>query len=125
MGFENVVVDELSAKANGRLKAVTLIQKRVRELERGWPALVPAEGKSLTQIALEEFRSDRIRLALGEDADKLRSTRVVEERERARQIEAARRAEAEAAAASRPSSGGLFGAPLPTGANPQTGPARS
>jgi len=122
MGFENLVVDELAEKASGRLKAATLIQKRVRELERGWPALVPVEGKSLTRIALDEFRAGLISLAMGAEADKLRGSRVVEERERARQIEAARRAEAEAAAP-RGTSTGLFGAPLPSGASPQTGPA--
>ncbi|HOX08280.1 MAG TPA: hypothetical protein PK280_17935 [Planctomycetota bacterium] len=122
MGFENLVIDDLAAKAGGRLKAVSLIQKRVRELERGWPALVPVEGRPFIQVALAEFQKDLINLAVGADADKLRSSRVVEERERARQIEAARRAEAEAASA-RPASGGLFGAPLPTGAAPQTGPA--
>ncbi len=123
MGFENMVVDELAEKASGRLKAVTLIQKRVRELERGWPALVPAEGRAFIAVALEEFRQGRISLAIGDEAEKLRASRVVEERERARQIESARRAETEAAMASRPSAGGLFGAPLPGGASPQTGPA--
>jgi len=121
MGFENVVVDELAEKAGGRLRAVSLIQKRVRELERGWPALVPVGGESLTQIALEEFRRDLIGLASGEEAEELRAARVVEERERARAIEAARRAEAEAAPV-RPAAGGLFGAPLPAGGSPQTGP---
>ena len=118
MGFENLVVDELAEKASGRLRAVTLVQKRVRELERGWPPLVPAEGKNLIQIALEEFRAGLVGLAVGEEADELRTERVVEERERARQIEAARRAaEIEAGhgpvGSSRPPSGGLFGAPLP------------
>ena len=122
MGFEKVVIDVLSEKAGGRLKAVSLIQKRVRELERGWPALVPSEGKPLVNIALDEFDKELISLAVGAEAEKLRGSRVVEERERARQIEAARRAEAEANS-SRPPSGGLFGAPLPTGAAPQTGPA--
>jgi len=122
MGFENVVVDEMSEKAGGRLKAVTLIQKRVRELERGWPALVPVEGKAIIRIALDEFDQGLISLAMGAEAEKLRGSRVVEERERARQIDAARRAEAEAGP-SRPASGGLFGAPLPPGASPQTGQA--
>ena len=122
MGFENVVVDVMSEQAGGRLKAVTLIQKRVRELERGWPALVPSEGKPIIRIALEEFDQELISLAVGTEAEKLRGSRVVEERERARQIDAARRAEAEAGQ-SRPGSGGLFGAPLPPGASPQTGQA--
>ena len=126
MDFENVVVDEMAEKSGGRLRAVSLIQKRVRELERGWPALVPVGGESLIQIALEEFRRDLIGLASGKEADELRASRVVEERERARAIEAARRAEAEAAPVSRPPvGGGLFGAPLPAGGSPQTGPSGS
>jgi DNA-directed RNA polymerase subunit K/omega len=122
MGFEHVVIDKMSEQAGGRLKAATLIQKRVRELERGWPPLVPSEGKPIIRIALDEFAQGLISLAMGADADKLRTTRVVEERERARQIDAARRAEAEANSP-RANSGGLFGAPLPTGASPQAGPA--
>ena len=115
MGFENVVVDVMSEQAGGRLKAVTLIQKRVRELERGWPALVPSEGKPIIRIALEEFDQELISLAVGTEAEKLRGSRVVEERERVRQIETARRAaEIEATFspnASRPSLGAPAGAP--------------
>ena len=92
MGFENVVVDELAEQAGGRLKATTLIQKRVRELERGWPVLIPVNERGLIQLAVEEFRQEMISLALGDDAVELRDQRVVEERERARQIEAQRRA---------------------------------
>ena len=120
MGFENVVVDELAEQAGGRLKGTTLVQKRVRELERGWPALVPVEDRGLIQIAVEEFRREMISLALGEDADELRDQRVVEERERARQIEAQRRAsEIEAGhgplGATRAQSGQIagIGAPVP------------
>jgi len=96
MDFEKLVIDILSDKANGRLKATVLVQKRARELERGWPALVPSEGKNVNQIAVEEFIADKIELALGEEADELRAERVVEERERTRALEAARRAEADA-----------------------------
>jgi DNA-directed RNA polymerase subunit K/omega len=125
MGFENMVIDKMAEQAAGRLKAVALIQKRVRELERGWPALIPTAGESLIQIALEEFRRELISLASGEEAEELRASRVIEERERARAIEAARRAEADAAPPSRPPSGGLFGAPLPAGGSPQTAPSAS
>lgn len=97
MDFEKLVVDHLSEKANGRLKATVLVQKRARELERGWPALVPAEGKNVLQLSVEEFQADKISLALGEEAEELRASRMVEERERTRALEAARRAEAEAA----------------------------
>jgi DNA-directed RNA polymerase subunit K/omega len=96
MDFEKLVIDILAEKANGRLKATVLVQKRARELERGWPALVPAEAKNVIHIAVEEFQADKISLALGEEAEKLRADRMVEERERTRALEAARRAEADA-----------------------------
>ena len=97
MDFEKLVIDNLAEKANGHLKATVLVQKRARELERGWPALVPAESKNVLQIAVEEFQADKVALALGEEAEELRAERLVEERERSRALEAARRAEADAA----------------------------
>lgn len=96
MDFEELDVDILARKAEGRIKAATLIQRRVRELERGWPALVPAEGKDYMQIAVEELLAGKIGLAMEEEAEKLREKRAVAERERARVLEAARRAEIEA-----------------------------
>lgn len=97
MDFEKLVVDHLAERANGRLKATVLVQKRSRELERGWPALVPSENKNVVHLAVEEFLADKIALALGEEAERLRADRMVEERERTRAMEAARRAEADAA----------------------------
>jgi DNA-directed RNA polymerase subunit K/omega len=97
MGFENLDVESFAQKVGGRTLATTLVQKRIRELERGWPALVPVGGQELIQVALEEFREDKIWLVSGAEADKLRDARMIEERERARALEAARRAAEEAA----------------------------
>lgn len=113
MGFENVVVDDLAKKAEGRLKAAVLVQKRVRELERGWPALVAQEGRGLIQTAVAEFQAGLVELVTGEEADELRDRRVVEERERVRQIEAQRRAAEAEAAANSQSGRAAFGAPAP------------
>jgi len=92
MGFEDVDIEIFAEQANGRTNAVSLIQKRIRELERGWPRLVNTEEMDIIQVAIEEFREGRIWLVGGEEADSLREQRVIEERDRARQIEAARRA---------------------------------
>jgi len=97
MGFENLDVDAFAQKVGGRTLATSLVQKRIRELERGWPVLVPAANRDLIQVALEEFREGKIWLVSGEEADQLRDARMIEERERARAVEAARRAAEEAA----------------------------
>jgi DNA-directed RNA polymerase subunit K/omega len=111
MGFENLDVEAFSRSAGGRTRSTALVQKRIRELERGWPKLVNTETQDLIQVALEEFRAGKIWLVSGEEADELREKRMIEERERARQLEAARRA-AELESGPSPSSprAGLSGA---------------
>ena len=68
VGFDN---DDLVRKAGGRFRFVSLIQRRMRELQRGAAAMVEGKGSPL-EIAIEEFREGKIWLALGEEADKLR-----------------------------------------------------
>ncbi len=92
MGFENMDVEKLAEKAGGRTRSAALIQKRIRELERGWPKLIEAETQDIIQVALEEYRRDKIWLVEGDEAEELRIQREVEERERARAMEASRRA---------------------------------
>jgi DNA-directed RNA polymerase subunit K/omega len=92
MGFENLDVEKFAQKAGGRTSSATLIQKRIRELERGWPVLINTEIQDIIQIALEEFRQEKIWLVSGEEAAELREQRAVEERERARALETSRRA---------------------------------
>jgi hypothetical protein len=112
MGFENMDIERFADKAGGRTRSAALIQKRIRELERGWPPLVRMATRDIIQIALEEFRQDRIWLVEGEEADRLREARVAEERERARAMEASRRASELDAGTSPtvPRAGGLSGA---------------
>jgi len=92
MGFENMDVERLAERAGGRTRAAALVQKRIRELERGWPKLVDFDSQDIIQVALEEYRQGKIWLVEGDEANELRSQREVEERERARAMEAARRA---------------------------------
>lgn len=93
MGFENMDLERMAETAGGRLQATTLIQKRIRELQRGWPSLVAGDaGDDLSQTALTEFLEGKIELISGEQAEELRERRVQEDMERSRQREAARRA---------------------------------
>ena len=91
MGLENLDIEDLVKKAGGRLRVTTLLQKRVRELERGWPPLVDPKGRGPIQIALEEFVEDKIWLVSGQEAQELHEKRLTEERDRAQALEAARR----------------------------------
>jgi DNA-directed RNA polymerase subunit K/omega len=92
MGFENLDVEDFSARVQSRFKAVSIVQKRIRELERGWPRLIVDDRQDIIQVALEEYRNGKIWLVGGEEAEQLRRLRETEERERARTVEAARRA---------------------------------
>ncbi len=113
MGFENLDIELLAEKAGGRIKSASLIQKRIRELERGWPSLLATTERDLIQVALKEFSTDKIWLVSGDEAAELGDQRLVEERERARAVETARRAtELEAGPAPsipRPGLGGVLG----------------
>ncbi len=91
MGFENVEVDAFANKLGGLVKSVTLVQKRIRELQRGWPKLIRTEELDIIQVAVEELRNDKIWLVSGEEAEELSVNRAIEERDRARAIENARR----------------------------------
>ncbi len=91
MGFENLDVEKFAERAGSRIGSATLIQKRIRELERGWPVLIDTDIQDIIQVALEEYRQEKIWLVSGEEAAELREQRMVEERERARALEASRR----------------------------------
>ena len=67
--------DELIAKAGGRYRFVSLVQRRMRELQRGMPPLVEQRA-SLLATAIEELRQDKIWLVSGDEAEKLEEERV-------------------------------------------------
>lgn len=55
--------DALIKKAGGRFKLSALIQKRMLELmEGGRPLIENTEGMTMMEIAIEEFRQDKIAL---------------------------------------------------------------
>lgn len=80
--MEDLNLDALVRQTGGNAyQLVALFQKRMRELERGWPPLVEAGGRRLHQIVQEEFERGLVRLATGEEADSLREERDLEEAE--------------------------------------------
>lgn len=68
-------IDGVVRRAGGRFKMVSLVQRRMRELQRGAQPLVEPRGSSL-EIALRELEEGKIWLALGEEAEKLREERA-------------------------------------------------
>ena len=79
--MEDLRLDTLMDKAGNAYRLVSLFQKRMRELERGWPPLVEPGGRELHKIVQEEFEKGLIHLATGEDADALREDHSLEEAE--------------------------------------------
>ena len=74
--MDKLDIDKLTETVGGRFKLTYLIQKRMRELERGHPPLIDdVEGMHSIQIAAEEVARGKIRLVTGEEARKLRELR--------------------------------------------------
>ncbi|MHC5056222.1 MAG: DNA-directed RNA polymerase subunit omega [Planctomycetota bacterium] len=69
--------DKLIEMAGGRYRFVSLVQRRMRELQRGLTPLVERRG-TLLATAIEELRQGKIWLASGEEAEKLNEERVDE-----------------------------------------------
>jgi DNA-directed RNA polymerase subunit K/omega len=69
---EGIDFDPLVWKAGGRFKLVTLIQRRMRDLQRGAPPLIEHPAGNLMQTAIEEYHQDKIWPVQGEEAEKLR-----------------------------------------------------
>ena len=74
--MDKLDIDKLTEVVGGRFKLTYLIQKRMRELERGHPPLIDdVEGVHFLHIAAEEVARGKIRLVTGEEAKKLRELR--------------------------------------------------
>jgi DNA-directed RNA polymerase subunit K/omega len=69
--------DDLILKAGGRFRFVSLVQRRMRELQRGLEPLVERQGTFL-ETAIEELNQGKIWLVSGDEADKLNEERVGE-----------------------------------------------
>jgi DNA-directed RNA polymerase subunit K/omega len=73
----NFDVDSLVSVAGGRFRLATLVQRRMRELQRGLPPLVDKQ-ESLMLTAVEELRQGKLWLATGDEAANLREERTAE-----------------------------------------------
>jgi DNA-directed RNA polymerase subunit K/omega len=64
--------DKLLAKMKSKYRLVSLIQKRMRELVGGQPALVQGDPGDLWSIVTREVLEGKIELVVGEEAEKAR-----------------------------------------------------
>ena len=75
--MENLELDELTRIVGGRFCLVSLMQKRLRELQLGHPPLIEnPEGMAPFEIVAEEIRQKKIWLVTGDEATKLRKARL-------------------------------------------------
>lgn len=72
-----VDLDPYIEKGGGRFRMVALVQRRMRELQKGLAPLVEVQGPGM-EVALEELRHEKIWLVTGEEARSLHEKRVAE-----------------------------------------------
>ena len=65
--LEALKSDELIAKAGGRFKLCTLIQRRLGQLMEGARPLVERDGRSDLELIMEEILQDKITLGWAGD----------------------------------------------------------
>lgn len=68
------ILDELSDHIGGRLRLSVLLQKRARELIKGYPKLVKIDSEDPIQIAFEELINGKIKLVKEKEDLKLVAT---------------------------------------------------
>lgn len=69
----NLELYDLALAAGGRFRLVSLMQKRLRELQQGAPPLVEnIENLADYEIVAEEIRQKKIWLITGKEADEIR-----------------------------------------------------
>lgn len=69
--IEALKTDELVAKAGGRFKLCTLIQRRLIELLEGARPLVDRDGRSDLELVIEEIMQDKIAIAFEDEPRRL------------------------------------------------------
>jgi len=69
-------IDALSVIAGGRFNLVTLYCRRLRDLQKGMPALIEeTEGLNHKEIVVEEIKQRKVWLLTGDDAEEHRLSR--------------------------------------------------
>lgn len=85
-----ITLDKMLTKVGGKYRLVSLYQKRLRELQRGLPALVQAEDEEpLESLVCREILDGKVDLLMGEAAEKLRkeiAAREADEAEAAKKL---------------------------------------
>ncbi len=72
-------IDVLSGKVGGRFNLVTLYCMRLRDLQRGMPALIEdSDELSDKELVTEEIRQGKVWLAFGDEAEEIRKIRYKE-----------------------------------------------
>ena len=79
--MEPKLLDQLLTKVGGKFKLVTLYQRRMRELVRGLPPLVEAEGADHWDTVAAEILEGKVDLIIGEDAERIRKDAAAREAE--------------------------------------------
>jgi DNA-directed RNA polymerase subunit K/omega len=75
----NLYLEDLSRETGGRYLLVTLMQKRLRELQHGQPPLVEnIKGLLPHEVVAEEVRQGKVWLITGEEALEIRRERHLE-----------------------------------------------
>lgn len=65
--LEALKSDDLIAKAGGRFKLCTLVQRRLGQLMEGARPLIEREGRSDLEVVMEEILQDKITLVWAEE----------------------------------------------------------
>jgi hypothetical protein len=75
------LLEMLRAKVGGDYILATLFQKRMRDLSRGLPPLVKTSASDPWQIIAQEILQDKLSLAMGEEAARLRAEAPLDKKE--------------------------------------------
>lgn len=62
--------EELVKKVGGKFRLVTLVQRRIRELQRGAKPLVDIKSDELKEIVYHEIMEDKIDIELSDSESK-------------------------------------------------------
>ena len=87
-------LEQLLGKVGGKYKLVTLFQKRMRELQRGLPRLVPSESGNLWETVSAEIQTSKVDLIMGEEAEHMRKELAIREAEESAEADKKKRPEA-------------------------------
>jgi DNA-directed RNA polymerase subunit omega len=89
-------LETLLNKVGGKFRLVTLVQKRMRELQRGLPRLVTIDTNSVWDVVATEIMDSKVDLIMGEEADHMRKELALRDAEEEANAEKSEKAKAKA-----------------------------